>query len=187
MNAFPAAFYFPLNDFTLPQEPVLLLISPLIIYCNHFHILLDSSILSHSHWIPQVKLQLAPPRPASELSFCRPRVPQPYQSLLQDELVPHILDHLFGDLWSGLTAHQPSPCHYPRRRGRRPRQRRLLPHLQRPSSLLHRKGPSIPTMAPTRPQGSGSGTIPPDCDFPATLRQLQPGASRQLWPERRSR
>lgn len=122
-NAAVIALHFPLNNFTSPQEPVLLLIFPLIIYCNYCHLLSNSLTLNLVHWVPASKSPTPrPSHPASKLPFCRPRITQPHYQLLQDELVLLILDHLFGHFWPGLTAHQPSPCHYPRRRGRRPRQ-----------------------------------------------------------------
>lgn len=42
MNAAVIALHFPLNNFTSPQEPVLLLISPLIICFNYCHLFSNS-------------------------------------------------------------------------------------------------------------------------------------------------
>ncbi|CAG8896712.1 unnamed protein product [Penicillium egyptiacum] len=57
------AFHFPLNDFTSSQEPVLLLIPPLIIYCNHSHLLPNYLTLNYLHWVPTRKYSSSAPTP----------------------------------------------------------------------------------------------------------------------------
>jgi hypothetical protein len=59
-----------------------------------------------------------------------------------------------------LPTQQSPTSNHTRRRERRPRQRRLFTHLQRPARLLHRKRPPLPSLAPPRPKSTPSRTSP---------------------------